>query len=236
MNIPTDNSLPLVLLPGTGCNAMLWTDLLPLLPPFVQPIIPDLLACESLTAMLDKIAEVPHQQFALLGFSMGGFLAQAFYAKFPERVSQLILVCCTGEGYSAAYREKRLATIAKYEADPKWLTSEKNMALFLSPDHLHDALIKHKLIAMLETVGVETVVRQMRITLQRDCYYEQLEQCKVPRLVIGARYDQIAAPTVIEKLATVLSLQPQWLDCGHMAPLEAPEELGAILTSWFDSI
>ena len=236
MNMNTAHSLPLVLLPGTGCNATLWTEVLPLLPPFVQPIMPNLLCCDSITEMLNKIAEIPQQQFALLGFSMGGYLAQAFYAKYPERVSQLILMCCSGEGYTAAYRERRAAIIAKYEADPEWLTSERNLAIFLSTAHMNNEPIKRKLISMLKTVGVETVIRQMRITLQRDNYYAQLEKCTVPRLVIGARHDQIAAPTVIEKLAEVLNVPPRWLDCGHMAPLEAPEKLGAILTSWFGSV
>lgn len=224
--------LPLVLLPGTGCNDALWSELLPELPTFIQPVMPDLLSCTSVDAMLEQIAELPQQQFALLGFSMGGYLAQAFYAKYPERISQLILMCCTGEGYSATYREKRSAIITKFANDPKLIISDKYLAPFLDQDLPNADQTKLKLITMLNTVGAKTICRQMQITLQRENYYAELQKCQVPRLVVGARHDQIAPPSHIEKLAQALHTQPQWLDCGHMVPLEMPDALGQLLTSW----
>lgn len=59
------NSLPLVLLPGTGCNNSLWSRLLPTLPKFIEPITSDLLSCVSVETMLGKIADIPHQQAKL---------------------------------------------------------------------------------------------------------------------------------------------------------------------------
>jgi len=89
--------IPLVLLPGTGCNQLLWRQVLPLLSKQIMPVMPDLLACASQQAMLQAVNELPFKKFMLMGFSMGGYIAQRFYAMHPERVSHLMLLCTSGE-------------------------------------------------------------------------------------------------------------------------------------------
>ncbi|MBF0262904.1 MAG: alpha/beta fold hydrolase [Magnetococcales bacterium] len=58
-------------------------------PPATQPYTLDELAQASI-ALMDQLG---HQRFALIGLSMGGFIAQLLAARHPERVERLVLMC-----------------------------------------------------------------------------------------------------------------------------------------------
>lgn len=228
---------PLILLPGRGCNDLLWQKILPWFPQSMLPVMPDLFACTSMDDMIDVIAKQPYEKMALLGFSMGGHIAQAFYAKYPERVSHLILICASNTAYipNAEEQAERLAIIDAYEQNPSLVTSGKYLARFIQPGLENTDSATQISIAMIKAVGVPTICRQMRATLVRHSYTDTLEQCTIPSLVIGARFDKVVSPASTENLAKALHVQPQWVDCGHMAPLEAPDEVGRILRNWFEN-
>jgi pimeloyl-ACP methyl ester carboxylesterase len=224
---------PLVLLPGTGCNARLWQDVLPFIPKSVTPITIDLLACRSKNEMLEAIYKQPYRKFALLGFSMGGYLAQEFYAKYPERISQLLLMCCSGEGYDQAYKAKIRSLILKFETNQLTPTALDYLAKFIYQHHPNSQHVTNILHLMLKDAGTEKICRQMRATLDRINYSHIFQQKSgVPCLVIGSRFDKIVPPLQIEKLAQTFNTTIKWVECGHMAPLEAPTAIGSILNSW----
>lgn len=231
-------ALTLVLLPGRACNNLLWQKILPYLPEWVHPVMPNLLECETVEEMLEKIAKVPDSQFALLGFSMGGYLAQAFYAKYPERVSHLVLLGCSNLEHhpSAEDKASRLELIQAYLENPHLITSGKYLDKFVHAGGAHSIEAKEICLQMVREVGVETICRQMRATIERPSYTAALEQCEIPRLVIAARYDKLTLPEKVASLTRALRIEPHWLDCGHMTPLEAPEEVGTILRRWFENV
>ena len=226
-------SIPLILLPGTGCNELLWSKLLPLLAAELHPIAIDLLGLSSIDAMVEKIAKQPYTTFALLGFSMGGVIAQEFCARYPERLSHLILMCCTGDGYNAHYAAKRIDHANYLASHPDMILSPDYLNGFLHQDspHFQDArdMSQH----MMKMAGVAKICVQMQATAKRNNNYPALEQLTIPRLVIGATHDRIAVMMQIEKLAKALHVEPHFVNSGHMAPLENPEPVAAIVNEWF---
>ncbi len=227
--------LPLVLLPGRGCNHLLWQYVLPKLPSFVKPIIPDILSCTSVDEILETIAAEPEQHFALMGFSMGGFLAQAFYARYPERVSHLILLCCTANAHHSTPDEQaeRLERITYYRAHPDIIISGQYLAHFVKAGHSHTERALQISLKMVQAVGVEVICQQMLATAERESFIEILSRCEIPRLVIGAHHDNITQAVHVVRLAEILRVTPALFDCGHMVPLEAPNELNTLLRQWF---
>lgn len=220
--------IPLVLLPGTACNRLLWRELLPLLPKQIKPVMPDLLPCTSQQAMLDVINQLPYEKFMLMGFSMGGYLAQQFYATHPERVSHLIMLCTSGEKKQVptSVIERNLKRV-KDEAYLSYLVNPK------SPEHKQE--LYTKIIDMLDQVGPETLSRQMHATARRCSFLKQFPEKTVPTLVIGAKQDQVISEQHINKLAAALNTQVTWVDeSGHMLPLESPHELSLLINHWLN--
>ena len=221
------SNYPLVLLPGTGCNALLWRRLLPLLPKSITPVILNLLSCTSQQAMLQTINELPYKKFALLGFSMGGYLAQHFYAMHPERVSHLMLLCTSGE--------KRKTNAAQIQRNLDHLTDESYLSQMIDSTSLEkNQELYTQLITMLNEVGAEVIKRQMHATQQRYSVLDQFPDQPVPTLIVGARYDKLVVQSHTERLASALKSNVTWIDSGHMLPMEAPDELGGLLSHWLN--
>lgn len=220
--------IPLVMLPGMGCNNLLWNRVLPFLPKSIKPVMPNLLACDSEKKMLDSIGQLPFKKFMLLGFSMGGYLAQRFYAENPGRISNLALICTSGE--------TKQTTPAAIERSLQQLASESYLAQMIKTDTPSSQRTElfEQLKIMLTTVGTPAIKRQMLATSHRQSSLQLFgPQPPVPSLVIGGRDDKLVPKQHIERLAHALKTTPVWLDTGHMAPLEAPEELGTVLNDWY---
>ncbi|MDF1827980.1 MAG: alpha/beta hydrolase [Legionellaceae bacterium] len=220
--------IPLVLLPGTACNRLLWRQLLPILPKQIQPVMPDLLPCTSQQAMLDVIHQLPYDKFMLMGFSMGGYLAQQFYATHPERVSHLILLCTSGE--------KKQTPASVIERNLKRVKDEAYLSHLINPKSSeHQQELVAKITTMLDQVGPEAASRQMYATAHRHACLNQFPEKPVPTLVVGAGQDKVIAEQHIRKLAEALNTDVTWVDkSGHMLPLESPDELGCLIKDWFN--
>ena len=96
----SSNSIPLIALHGWGMNASVWNSVESLVSaemPFLSINLPGYGECPELPNMtmdatVEWLAEKFEGQCHLLGWSMGGLLAQAFCHKYPERVESITLV------------------------------------------------------------------------------------------------------------------------------------------------
>ncbi|PJD92902.1 MAG: hypothetical protein CK424_04865 [Legionella sp.] len=220
------SSIPIVLLPGTGCNERLWRHLLPSLPKGIQPIMPNLLHYADQKSMLDHLYHLPYEQFILMGFSMGGYLAQNFYATYPHRVSNLILLCTSGE--------EKCMTTDLIERSIQNLMTDAYLAQMIkkdTPKSRRDPLIG-QIKTMLTEVGPDTVKRQMLATRERPSFLQSFPEQPVPALVIAAEGDQLVPKSAISRLVTSLKADVEWVESGHMLPLEQPEALQSIVHRW----
>ena len=219
------NKYPLVLLPGTGCNHLLWEKMRPSLSPKYHHILPNLFSCASQDAMLERINAIEYKQFALLGFSMGGYLAQHFYARYPDRVSHLMLICTSGQ--------EKFTSTTQIEKAVSHLTDEAHLAHMIDTSkNKKNKVLYAKLIEMLNQVGPDVVRRQMYATQKRVSVLEKLSSTHVPVLVVGAEQDKLVPKSHSLNLATALGTEVTWINSGHMLPLEAPNELANLLNTW----
>lgn len=218
--------IPLVMLPGMACNQLLWRQVLPLLPKHIKPVMLDLLPCSSQENMLHIMNQLPYDKFILMGFSMGGYLAQHFYAMYPERVSHLILLCTSGE--------KKHTPTSVIERNLKLMKNEAYLSHLINPDSPeHEQELYAKLITMLDQVGPEAASRQMHIMANRQSFLKQFPTKPVPTLVIGARKDKIISERQISQLASALNADVTWFNkSGHMLPLESPDKLACLINNW----
>ena len=82
--------MALVLIPGFMLNRDLWADMEPDLAPHGPLIHADPSVGDSIEAMASLTLEAAPERFALVGFSMGGYVARDMVRRAPERVTDWI--------------------------------------------------------------------------------------------------------------------------------------------------
>jgi pimeloyl-ACP methyl ester carboxylesterase len=104
----------------------------------------------------------------------------------------------------------------------------------LHPDRENDPVLLERLRAMQRRLGREVRARQAAL-VRRDGYAD-LERIACPSLVVACRQDRLRSLAESERMAQHLPHARFAIldDCGHMAPLERPLELTALLASWIE--
>jgi pimeloyl-ACP methyl ester carboxylesterase len=84
--------LPTVLVPGLNCSARLYADQIPALWRFGPLLIADHTRDDSMGAIAARILNAAPPRFALIGLSMGGYIALEIMSQAPARVAKLALL------------------------------------------------------------------------------------------------------------------------------------------------
>jgi pimeloyl-ACP methyl ester carboxylesterase len=230
----------LVLLPGFMCDADLWADMAPDLAKIGQVHFGNVFNDDSLQGMAERVLAEAPDQFVLVGFSMGGFVARVLTLMAPERVTGVAFVASSARGYTPEETERRKQGYLPGNKPPRpgaagggapVLTA----ALGLHPDRERDPELLGRLRGMQRRLGPEVRARQS--ALVRLDGYADLARIACPSLVAACRQDRLRTLEETRRMATSLPHARFEVieDCGHMAPLEKPRELAALLDDWIES-
>jgi pimeloyl-ACP methyl ester carboxylesterase len=219
----------LVLLPGFMCDAELWRDMVPDLETLGLLHYGNVYRDDTLEGMARRVLAEAPGRFVLVGFSMGGFVARVLTLMAPERVTGVAFIASSAREYSEAERERRRAGALPGDRPRK---ASPGVALGLHPDRETDPLLLDRLRSMQRRLGPE--VRTRQAALIRKDGYADLERIACPSLVVACRQDRLRTLAEIEQMAKHLPCARFKVieECGHMAPLERPHELAAVLASW----
>ncbi|SFH75497.1 Pimeloyl-ACP methyl ester carboxylesterase [Collimonas sp. OK307] len=232
-----DRSLPqLLLLPGFMLDQTLWDDMRDGLAQLGQLHFGDLGQDDSISAMATRVLQNAPPRFVLIGFSMGGYVAQAIMQRAPERVIALALLNTSARQQDP--REiagNRMQLELARQVPFKGLTS-RALASSLHPDRAHDRVLLDRLQAMALRNGKEVFIRQLS-ALRSDGYAE-LENIGCPTLIVASSNDQLSSIAEAQLMASRIPAASMVVieDCGHMTPLEKPAQLLQILSDWLTAI
>ncbi len=189
----------------------------------------DVLASQVL-ALLD---ERNLDKVVLGGCSMGGYVAMALLRRAPHRVRGLIFVDTkhTADTPEAAANRHAMADRVEREGVGDWLV-EAMLPNLLAPDASDTA--KTSVRTMILDQQAEDVAWWQRAMAKRFDSTDVLESLDVPSLVLVGEHDKLTPPDVAAKLAVTLrrSTSERIEDCGHLPPVEQPEEFRARLERW----
>jgi pimeloyl-ACP methyl ester carboxylesterase len=225
----------IVFIPGTLCDERIWAQQAAALSHrFLTPIV-DIRTCRNLEEMLARIDQIPAGRFHLAGFSMGGYLAQLFALRAPERVESLALVAADTGPLSEKTRAFRARTIdllsrAKFKG-----MNPNELQKYVHPDSLANPQVTETILAMSATYSSEQYIDQMRATIDRQDVSAELDALKLSTLIVAGEDDRVVRVEELKELHAQLS-GSEFLSlprCGHYVPLEKAEELTARLAQFF---
>jgi len=221
----------LVLLPGFMCDKDLWTDMVPGLEALGTIHYGNVYEDSTLEGMARRVLDSSPERFVLVGFSMGGFVARVLTLTAPERVTGVAFVASSARGYSAEEIERRKSGYQPGDRPPRAAGADVT-ARGLHPDREKDPVLLDRLRGMQRRLGRE--VRKRQAALVRLDGYADLERIACPSLVVACRQDRLRSFAETERMARHLPRARFDIleHCGHMAPLERPLELTALLASW----
>jgi pimeloyl-ACP methyl ester carboxylesterase len=227
------DSLPILLIPGLGCTARLYTEQLPALWTFGPVTVADHRRADSMDAIARQILETAPPRFVLAGLSMGGYIALALMRIAPERVAKLALLDTGSRSDTPEAAEKRKASIALARAGKLDEINAMLWPVLVHKDRQGDAALKKIAGDMALAAGADAFARQQTAIMTRPDSRPGLPAIKCPTLVLVGDGDQLTPPALSEEMAALIpgSRLVVVPDCGHLSTLERPEAVTRALVA-----
>ena len=224
----------LVLLPGLLNTRRLYDRQIAALADLVDVVVPELWHHDSIGAMAQAALDAAPGRFALGGFSMGGYVCFEILRRQPERVERLALMDTQAVPDSPEASARRRGFIEQsrigrfHGVQPSLLPSIVHRA------RLDDPSVVQPILEMSKEVGAQGFINSQTAMIARPDSRRMLVDIDVPTVVMVGRQDQATPlPRSQEMAADIANARLAIIeDCGHMSPLEKPDEVSAALRRW----
>ena len=225
---------PFLLVPGLNCDARVYAGVAHALWPFGPVAIANHMTGDRIETIAKAILADAPPKFALIGFSMGGYIAFEVLRQAPDRVLKLGLLDTsarpdTEESTTNRRRMIALAQKGKFieaieQTFPKSVHSENANSSDLYSIHR----------GMAESNGPAVYEQQQEAIIHRPDSRPLLAKIKVPTLIVVGEGDQITPPEVAKEMHAGISgsklvIGPRG---GPLALLENPNVVHPALTDW----
>lgn len=228
-----------VLLHGYLESMYVWDDFAPLLTPSVRVITVDIPGhgiseVKGEVHTMEMVADVLHQMLksleiervTMVGHSMGGYVALAFCARYPEQLDGLVLLSSTPNPDTEAKRENRRREIALVRAGKKdALARVAPEAGFAEQNRRRLRSYIDDLTECVHITEDDGIVALLGGMMERVDQNEMLRKSAVPQLfILGKKDGYIPVEVAEEIIANHPQAQVAWLEeSGHMGFIEEPE-------------
>ena len=224
----------LVLLPGLLNTRRVFEQQIEALSDLADCVVPELWHHETMGAMADATLAMAPPTFALVGFSMGGYVAFEILRRAAQRVERLALMDTQATPDSAESTKRRRALLDQTKIGRFRGVQRSLLPQLVHPRHIDDATISQPIFDMAEEIGADGFVREQRAIIDRADSRHLLVDIDIPTVVVVGRQDQVTPlPRSQEMAADIANSRLVVLEeCGHMSPLEKPAEVTAALRRW----
>ncbi|WP_310621804.1 alpha/beta fold hydrolase [Flexibacterium corallicola] len=195
--------------------------------------------CEkpSLKGIAEQLLEEAPPQFSLVGHSMGGYVAMEIMRLAPERVKRLALLSThahtnTPEQLARRKKEIQLAQRGRFVK----LNIAKYSSL-VAPQNISNVKIRKAALEMAEEIGPDVFIAQQNALIRRPDHRGILRDIRCPTLIIVGIQDQVAPVSLANEMHSAIAGSKLELfeNCGHLSPLECPEEVNGALIQWMQA-
>jgi pimeloyl-ACP methyl ester carboxylesterase len=230
------DALPSVLVPGLNCSARLYAEQIPALWRFGPVTVADHTRDDSIVAIANRILAAAPPRFALLGLSMGGYIAMEIMRRAPARVARLVLLDTGPRPETPEQTAARLPRIGLAKTGRFAEIADGQFPLLVHRDRAGDTVLKAINHTMAADTGAEAFLRQIYAIIGRADSRPTLATIACQTLVLVGDGDQLTSPALSQDMAAAipgarLVVIP---GCGHLSTLERPEAVNQALIEWMD--
>ena len=245
---------PLVLIAGLGYDQWMWHKMIPGLAQHFQviafdnrgvgqtdkpagPYTAQMLAADT-AGLLEGLGI---RRAAVMGHSMGGFIAQALVLDRPDLVSKLILSATNfGGPRSIPVTPEAMAVLSDVSGDPVE-RFRRGLLVSCAPGfgEAHPEIIQ-EWIAYRVANPIQPVPYQAQMAIglsliaEENCFEHRLHDIQCPTLILFGEYDKVVPPGNAELLAKQILRHTVKIlpNAGHFFPLEVPETANAAIVEF----
>ena len=225
---------PIVFIPGLICTAEIFAPQLAALWPHGPVTVASTMTGDTIAEMADAILADAPPTFALVGFSMGGYISLEIMRRAPERVVKLALIDTSARPYAADQIATRRALMERASNGDYDGVLKDMIPLLFHPEHRHDPTLLEIGHRMGLAVGAEAFVRQQEAIIGRPDSRPHLKTIKAPTLVVVGDRDGLTPPErSIEMSRAIPRAQLNVVPgCGHATTIEKPDLVNRALLEW----
>jgi pimeloyl-ACP methyl ester carboxylesterase len=173
-------------------------------------------------------------QFALVGLSMGGYLAFEIMRQAGHRVVRLALLNTRACPDTDEQIQSRTDQIALARRGQFAVVVDTLYHRWVRAARRHDRALRHVIHQMADETGPQAFVRQQVAIMNRPDSRMGLAAISCPTLVVAGADDEVTTPDQATEIAdrvpgARLVVIP---DCGHLSTLEQPAAVRHVLVDW----
>ena len=232
--------LPLLLLPGSLCNQLLFQPQIDFFKGHREVIVANFFNCDSVEAMAAKVLNEAPAEFALAGLSMGGIVAFEMFRQAPQRIKRIAFLDTNPRGElpkNVSIRHQQINDIAQGSVE----TLKTFVSQQLMPKYAFDPEQRLRLeplvMEMALDVGAVEFMNQWRALASRTDSWSTLKDIRCPALILCGVHDALSNEKLHRDMA--LEIKHARLDiideAGHLSTLDAPEQVNQALENWLNS-
>jgi 3-oxoadipate enol-lactonase len=175
----------------------------------------------------------------LVGLSMGGYIALAFYRNFPEAVRALVLADTRATADSEQAKANRLGSAEKALREGSAAIADETTPKLLGDTTLSSnpelVQLVHAIQAANSPVGIAAAQRGMAARVDST---DLLASIEVPTLVIVGSEDKLTPPADAEVIHQGISHAKLLVieNSGHLSNMETPEPFNSALAEFLEAL
>ncbi|MBV8974850.1 MAG: alpha/beta fold hydrolase [Sinobacteraceae bacterium] len=228
--------LPIVLIPGLLASPRMYAPQIPHLWRCGPVTIADHTRDESMGAIAQRILATAPGRFALVGLSMGGYIAFEMLRQAPQRIARVALLDTSARAdqpEQTAMRRTQMALAAHGQLSE---VLEQQFPRLVHPARRNDTALRELFALMARDVGAEAFVRQQTAIMGRSDSRTLLGSIRCPTLVLVGDADQLTPPERAAEIAAGIAgaCLVTIPDSGHVSTLEQPDEVTRALREWLE--
>lgn len=179
------------------------------------------------------LGEAP-QRFALVGHSMGGYVAFEMLRQAPARIERVAFLDTSAlpDAHEQSERRRQLieqAMHGRYED-----VADQLYPNLVHPSRHDDAELREAIRQMARDTGAAAFIRQEQAIIARADSRPTLALIRCPTLVLVGEQDALTPPERATEIAEGIagSVSVVVPACGHMCAMEQPDAVTAALARW----